>query len=421
MYNEPPQTLDLGDEYQKGIIYPNPSANNSIQDITQDTMDNYDEGEGDIQHPYENLIKPQRQNNEKKEIKVVNQKPREPQIQHHKIPHQVERGFVEEEAKGIFDHQEQPQKVKNAHKKEPKKEFKASNTQKLPDHLEKSYSNRQDLRENKKGRAIKSATRGSSENSKSASTKIIGNSGISKGKHRSSSNKDRKQKSSPIRTTKISGKNQMGVTHYFTNKSKGERSKNRHTNQNSTYKEPIHQHANLLKAHNLNLSFNNYKTEMRLPNRQKFVADTQLVKSPFLSKTLKGMMQPKASTKNQSSKYGPLGYSFPTKSVRKKKDSSAPSSKPKRDGSKSNKKNGKGQNKLFNTKKFSFNNNGKQAQNLSDILSKNALNTSKIYSRNDNNIGFGSGGHFLTTGDGILDKRYSNRARQPKQTYYFNK
>jgi len=106
--------------------------------------------------------------------------------------------------------------------------------------------------------------------------------------------KDRKQKSSPIRTTKISGKNQMGVTHYFTNKSKGERSKNRHTNQNSTYKEPIHQHANLLKAHNLNLSFNNYKTEMRLPNRQKFVADTQLVKSPFLSKTLKGMMQPKA-------------------------------------------------------------------------------------------------------------------------------
>lgn len=28
---------------------------------------------------------------------------------------------------------------------------------------------------------------------------------------------------------------------------------------------------------------------------------------------------------------------------------------------------------------------------------------------------------FLTTGDGILDKRYSNRSRQPNQTFYFSK
>jgi hypothetical protein len=30
-------------------------------------------------------------------------------------------------------------------------------------------------------------------------------------------------------------------------------------------------------------------------------------------------------------------------------------------------------------------------------------------------------GCFFTTGDGIMDKRYSNRARQPKQTYSFKK
>lgn len=62
---------------------------------------------------------------------------------------------------------------------------------------------------------------------------------------------------------------------------------------------------------------------------------------------------------------------------------------------------------------------GKQIRDLSEILAKKAITTSKIYSRNDNNICLGSGG-FLTTGDGVIDKRYSNRAKQPKQTFYFN-
>lgn len=58
----------------------------------------------------------------------------------------------------------------------------------------------------------------------------------------------------------------------------------------TTYKEPIYQHDNLLKAHNLSL--NNFKAEMKLPQAQKFIAETQFVKSPFLAKTLKNMMQP---------------------------------------------------------------------------------------------------------------------------------
>jgi hypothetical protein len=56
-----------------------------------------------------------------------------------------------------------------------------------------------------------------------------------------------------------------------------------------SYKEPIKQHANLLQTHNLSL--NNFKTDMRLPQTQKFLAETQFAKSPFLSKTLKGLVQ----------------------------------------------------------------------------------------------------------------------------------
>jgi hypothetical protein len=53
-------------------------------------------------------------------------------------------------------------------------------------------------------------------------------------------------------------------------------------------------------------------------------------------------------------------------------------------------------------------------------LTKKAINTSKIYSRNDTNVGFGPG-CFLTTGDNVADKRYSNAVRQPKQSDYFDK
>jgi hypothetical protein len=83
----------------------------------------------------------------------------------------------------------------------------------------------------------------------------------------------------------------------------------------------------------------------------------------------------------------------------------------------------KGQQKLFNSKKLSFNQSGVK-QNMVNVdqmnLLSRKLNTNKIYSRNDANMTMGPG-CFLTTGDGIMDKRYSNRARQPKQTYYFNK
>ena len=56
-----------------------------------------------------------------------------------------------------------------------------------------------------------------------------------------------------------------------------------------SYKKPIEQHAKLLQTHNLSL--NNFNTDMRLPQTQKFLAETQFVKSPFLSKTLKGIQQ----------------------------------------------------------------------------------------------------------------------------------
>lgn len=73
------------------------------------------------------------------------------------------------------------------------------------------------------------------------------------------------------------------------------------------YREPIQQHANLLKSHNLSL--NNFKTEIRLPNAQKFLNETQFIKSPFLSKTLKGMMMgaPAKKSTNNANNYGRIG------------------------------------------------------------------------------------------------------------------
>lgn len=91
---------------------------------------------------------------------------------------------------------------------------------------------------------------------------------------------------------------------------------------------------------------------------------------------------------------------------------------------------------MFNSKKLSFNQSGGKyskvttfiatqnnkflGSNAHKFFNKEAISTSKIYSRNDANMTLGAG-CFLTTSDGIMDKRYSNRARQPKQTYYFSK
>lgn len=180
----------------------------------------------------------------------------------------------------------------------------------------------------------------------------------------------------------------------------------------SIYKDPIFQHSNIMKTQNLSL--NNFKTEMRLPQTQNFLAETQFVKSPFLAKTLKGMMQPQDI---HSSNFNKVGIVLQSSTGRKQRDPSANSNKSKRETSGSQKKGSKSKLKLFNNKKLSFNQNaGKQIRDISDILSKKAISTTKIYSRNDANV-IGTG-WFLTTGDG--DKRYSNRAKQPKQIYYFN-
>lgn len=260
-------------------------------------------------------------------------------------------------------------------------------------------------------------------------------------KNRSASYKDRKQKSSPIRTTKVSNKNEIGVTHYFPSKTKNStanvssqlknlttgsvRTGQVHPATTTSYNEPINQHANLLKSHNLSL--NNFKTEIRLPHAQKFLTETQFVKSPFLSKTLKGMMQPKPGSKganpsgSHATNYGRLGSNFQVSNGRRQREQSGHSTKSKRETSGSHKKGQKAQQKLFASKKLSFNQSaGKHIQHLGDILTKQAINTSKIYSRNEATMHMGPG-HFLTTGDGILDKRYSNRSRQPKQTFYFSK
>lgn len=223
---------------------------------------------------------------------------------------------------------------------------------------------------NIKPRTVKSAHRGASDKTKHKNPKIISNSNNAENQKRSSSYKDRKQKSSPIRTTKVAGKSEAGVTHYFSNKNKNSTgsmvSQVKAINPTSlrtapaqpsttTYKEPIHQHANLLKAHNLSL--NNFKTEIRLPHAQKFMAETQFVKSPFLSKTLKGMMQTKPTSKGIStttthaSNYGRLGNNFPISAAgRRQRETSGNSNKSKRETSGSHKKTSKAQQKLFATK-----------------------------------------------------------------------
>lgn len=384
--------------------------------------------EGEIQHPYDNLNS-QDKDESHRQIDPTRKEPKHINPSHQM---QIDKSQSHDHSKNHFDSFEPGQKVQKASKIEPKKNFKTSVTQKIPEHISGiPYKTRPESQEGKKPRAAKSAKRGSSESTKKASNKIVANSGIAKNQKRASSNKDRKQKSSPIRTTKVTGKNEMGMTHYFPGKPKNTSSKGKFiskaTNSGRTgkgnpgYKEPIHQHAGLIKANNLNLSLGNYKTEMQLPHPTKYMAEPKFAKSPFLSKTLQGMMQPKPASKKRVKEYGRMGYPFQAKSGRKKREGSAHSNKSKRDASNSHKKGGKNK-QLFNTKKLSFNyHTGKQMQNLSDILSKNALNTSKIYSRNDKTMGFSTAGHFLTTGDGMVERKYSNRARQPKQTYYINK
>ena len=219
-------------------------------------------------------------------------------------------------------------------------------------------------------------------------------------KNRSSSYKDHLKRDSPSRTQKASAKNEFGNSQFFPTSSKTGMNNSKkikpfnvtsvRSNQaqpQSYYKEPIHQHANLLKEHNLSL--NNFKTEMRLPQTQNFLAETQFAKSPFLSKTLKGMMQ---TSGVQTTSYGRVGNILQSNAVRRQRDPSTNSSKSKRETSGSQKKAIKAQPKMFNTKKLSLNqSHGKQFRDLSEILTKKAIGTNKMYSRNENGINIGPG------------------------------
>ena len=270
-------------------------------------------------------------------------------------------------------------------------------------------------------RHIKSAPRGNSESTKAKNKNKIMNSSLNNdNQKRSSSYKERKQKPSPLRTQKIPPKNNIGISNYMPMKSKS--NTNNHvkkfkalnttsvrtnpnqpqTGINSGYKEPITQNVNLIKAHNLSL--NNFKTEIKLPNAQKFLNETQFVKSPFLSKTFKGMMQNGKHSKVNTnvlgsvhaSNYGRIGNTFQmTTTTGKRRGPSGHSNKSKRDNNMSNshKKSNK-QQKMFNSKKLSFNNsNGKQVMTNMDHMNmlSRKLNTNKMYSRNDGNLTLGPG------------------------------
>lgn len=261
-------------------------------------------------------------------------------------------------------------------------------------------------------RNIKSAPRGGSEKSKSGINQNSSNADNSN--KRSASYKDHKQKPSPLRTQKVSNKTGVSLGSYMPGgKTKANNSANMkkfkalntatvkttppHPN-STTYKEPIHQHANLLKQHNLSL--NNFKTEIRLPNAQKFMNETQFAKSPFLSKTLKGMMQsvkPQQKHGNShASNYGRIGNSFQANASRRR-EPSGHSRKSKRDASNSHKKGSKAhqqQQKMFTSKKLSFNQSGPKPRMVNadhmNLLSRK-LNSNKIYSRNDTNTTMGPG------------------------------
>ena len=175
---------------------------------------------------------------------------------------------------------------------------------------------------------------------------------------RSSSFKEHKQKPLPLKTQKVGSKtnNNVGISNYMPMKSKS--NTNNHMkkikalnttsvktnikgNFQTTYKEPITQNINSIKAHNLSL--NNFKTEIKLPNAQKFLNETQFVKSPFLSKTFKGMAQNRKTSKVNpaisnihSSNCGRLGNTFQM-TTGKRRGPSGHSNKSKRDISNSHK------------------------------------------------------------------------------------
>ena len=315
-----------------------------------------DEGEGfdegSIQHPYENLV-------------MKSSEPKQPQFDdseplQHTQPTKAKpmaNSFVavpkdkpspKTIPKQSFDAFDQPRNIHATHQVEPKRSYKASHTQKVPVSHEK-IGQRPDSRDANDSRQVKSAHRTNSDNTRQHGKNIIQNSGISENAKRASSNKERKTKASPIRTTKASSK-EMSMTQYFTGKSKGAQGHKKVKGVGQAFKGSKYSHANVVKGSNLSL--NNFKTEIRLPNAQKFLNETQFVKSPFLSKTLKGMMQPKPAKASNphSSNYGRLGATFQTTAGRRKREASAHSNKSKRETSGSHKKGGKGH-KLMNTKK----------------------------------------------------------------------
>lgn len=196
-------------------------------------------------------------------------------------------------------------------------------------------------------------------------------------KNRASSFKEKKE--SPLRSQKTSAKGEITYHQNVPNSKKysvpstkkpkqysGANMKTNQPHKNSIYKDPIFQHSDIMKTQNLSL--NNFKTEMRLPQSQNFLAETQFVKSPFLTKTLKGMMHPQ-DVHNQN--LNKTGIVLQSSTGRNQRDPSTNSNKSKRENSGSQKKGSKSKLKLLNNKKLSFNQtNGKQIRDISDILSK---------------------------------------------------
>ena len=148
-------------------------------------------------------------------------------------------------------------------------------------------------------------------------------------KNRSSSFKEKKE--SPLRTQKASTKNDLNGSQFATNtkwygvtntkKTKPLTGTGMKTNQpkkQAFYTDHAFNQTNVVK--NQNLSLNNFKTEMRLPQTQNFLAESQFAKSPFLVKTLKGLKQP---TDTHVSNFGKIGMMHQSSTGRKQRDPSA--------------------------------------------------------------------------------------------------
>jgi len=199
---------------------------------------------------------------------------------------------------------------------------------------------------------MKSANRVNSEKSKQRENKLPAGANPADSQNRSASYKENHNDLSLFQSQKVSTNSHMAASLLASEKGKSAKNKTGtpftvssvRTNQPSHgYKEPI-QYG--LPGKERGAAPNNFKIKMRLPQTQNFIAETQFIKSPFLSKTLKGLIQ---HTGGNGATYGKMASSFQT-NMGRKRDPSAHSNKSKRDNSGSQNKTGKAAQKLFKTK-----------------------------------------------------------------------